>query len=108
MAKHTVTSFPASGVRPEQLNRVMADYLALERARTFRRLLVRRLGLLALVMVVIGVGFHWLPTFASWISVGLCLVPSAWAWIAEIRLERRLARRLEDIPDRVTEIVRES
>ena len=35
----TITSFHSSAVEPEELSGIMADYLALERARIFRRLL---------------------------------------------------------------------
>jgi hypothetical protein len=94
---HTVTSFRASAVRPDQVNDVMATYLALERARIFRGLFVRRFSVLA--AIVAGASFLWLSTFALWFSVGLCLVPPAWAWIAELRCEQRLARLLHAIPD---------
>jgi Flp pilus assembly protein TadB len=101
----TVTSFRASDVQPDQLSRIMADYLALERARIVRRLLVRRFGLLALIVAVAGAGFHWLPPFASWFSVGIFLVPPASAWIVEVRRDRQLARRLEELPDAVSHLV---
>jgi anti-sigma factor RsiW len=95
---HTVTSFRASDVASHRVSAIMAEYLALERARTYRRLFVIRFGLLALVAAVVGFGFHWLSVFASWSSVGLCLVPPTWAGVAEFRNSRRLARSLEAIP----------
>ena len=52
---HTVVSFHGSAVKPDQLSGIMADYLALERARTFRRLLVKRFGVLAAIFA--GVSF---------------------------------------------------
>jgi hypothetical protein len=36
----SLTSFPASAVDPDELNAITADYLAVERVRIFRRLLV--------------------------------------------------------------------
>jgi Flp pilus assembly protein TadB len=102
---HTVTSFPASAVRPEQLSGIMADYLALERARAFRRLLVTRFGIMALMAAVIGAGLHRLLPFASWCSVGALLVPPVWAWMVELRRDLRLARRLEELPAAATHVV---
>jgi Flp pilus assembly protein TadB len=96
-----VTSFHASMVPSNQFNLVMADYLAAEQARTFRRLFVWRFGVLAIVASIIG--FLWLSPFAAWSTVGLCLVPPVSAWIVECRRERRLTRRLEAIPGATTE-----
>ena len=94
----TVTSFHVSTVEPGHINQITAEYLALERARICRRLFVTRFGLLALVVAVVGFGFHWLSAGASWSSVGLCLVTPTWAWLAELRHNRRLTRSLEAIP----------
>ena len=102
---HTVTSFHASAARPDQISAVMSEYLALERARIFRRLLVRRFGLLAVIAALLGTGFHWLSPFASWCSVSVFLVLPVWAWIVELQRDRRLARRLEELPDAATQIV---
>ena len=93
---HTVTSFHASAVQPDQLSEIMAAYLALDRARISRRLLVKRLGLLAIILA--GVSFLWLSVFALWFSVGLCAVAPAWSWIVELGCEHRLARLLNEIP----------
>ncbi len=95
---HTVTSFRASDVESHQVRAIMAEYLALERVRTYQRLFVARFGLLALGVAVVGFGFHWLSAFASWISVGLCGVAPTWAWLAEFRGNRRLARSLDEVP----------
>jgi Flp pilus assembly protein TadB len=95
---HTVTSFHASAVEPQQVGAIMAEYLALERARIYRRLFVTRFSLLAACLALIGFGFHWLSLVASWISVGLCVVAPLWAWVVELRCDRRLARSLEEIP----------
>lgn len=104
---HSVTSFAGSAVGPDELSGIMADYLALERARIMRRLLVMRCGSLALAAAVIGLAFHWLSPFASWFSVGAFLTPPAWAWFVEIRRHVQLSRRLEDVPGAVTQVVSE-
>ena len=93
----TVTSFHASAVEPEHINAITAEYLALERARIHRRLFVARFGLLAFVLVIVGFGLHWLTAAGSSAGVMLCSVPPAWAWVAELRCDRRLARALEGI-----------
>jgi hypothetical protein len=97
---HTVTSFHADDLEPGQFNAVMADYFALERARIHRRLLVTRFGILAVILGIVGFGFRWLPPVASWSSVALCTVAPAWAWIAELRYDWRLATRLRELPAR--------
>ena len=95
---HTVTSFHASAVKSRQISAIMAEYLALEHARNYRRLLVERFGLLALVLAIIGFGFHGLPAVVSWGSVGLCVAVPTWAWLVELRCDWRLARSLQEIP----------
>lgn len=95
---HTVTSFHASSVERDTLTAVMADYVSVERARTVRRLLVRRLGALALVPAFFGLIVHRLTAFTSWFSIGVLLSPPACVWIVELRRARRLKRRLETIP----------
>jgi Flp pilus assembly protein TadB len=102
---HTVTSFHSSSVGPEQLSTVMADYVALERARTQRRSLVTGFGVLALFIAVAGGGFHWLSPLASWLGIAFCVIPSTWAWVVELGYDRRLAHRLEELPGAVTHVV---
>lgn len=94
----TVTSFHASSVEPEQIRAIMADYLALERARVYRRLFVSRFALLALLFAVVGLGLHWLSPFALWSSLVLCAIAPAWAGFAEVRCDWRLERRLSELP----------
>lgn len=97
-----VTSFRASAVSRDELNGIMTDYLALERVRIVRRLLVARFGLLALAAAAAGVWPHWLSPFASSFSVAVCLTPPTWAWVLECQRSRRLSRRLEEVPGAVT------
>jgi hypothetical protein len=93
-----ITQFHASAVHPAELNGILAEYLALERVRTFRRLLVKRFGLLSLAVVVAGVALHWIPVMATAGIVATFVVPPVWAWIVEIGHDRALSRRLERIP----------
>jgi hypothetical protein len=93
----TLTSFPASAVSRDQLSDILRDYLALDRAKIFRRLLVTRFGCLALLTAVGGAVVRGISPFAHWFTTGLLLVPPTWAWCAELRLERRLAGRLDDV-----------
>jgi Flp pilus assembly protein TadB len=101
---HIVTSFHASAAQPQQLGAVMADYVALERAQTVRRVLVKRFGILTLA--VGGTAFVWLSTPALWLCVGMCLVVPAAACIVELARERRLTRRLRAIPGNASQVVR--
>jgi hypothetical protein len=98
----TITSFPASSIPRDQLGSILADYLALDRARILRRLLVTRFGLLALLAAVLGTVVHGFFPFARWLTIGLLLLPPAWALMAELRLERRLSRRLDGVDATVT------
>jgi hypothetical protein len=96
-AMRTVITVKGSAVRPEQLSALLADYLALDRARGVRRLLVTRCGLLALVVVVAGLVIPGLSLLTRWLSVGVLLTPPAWALSTELRLERRLSQRLDRV-----------
>ena len=92
----TVSSFHASAVQRGQLNDIAADSLALEGARIVRRLLVKRFTVLAAMFA--GARYMGLPPLASWLSVSVCIAAPVWAWIVEIRYERRLARRIDEVP----------
>lgn len=76
----------------------MADYLALERARMFRRLLVKRFGWLAAGVAILGGILRVLPPIATWFSLSVFVTLPVWAWIVELRRDRRLARRLAQVP----------
>jgi len=97
---YEVTSFSAAGVPQNDLRGVLADHLALDEARLFRRLLVLRCGALACVAAAAGLFVHGFSIFARSFSVGLCLAPPAWAWGVELWRARRLARQLRRIDSR--------
>jgi hypothetical protein len=96
-------SVHSSAVDRQELSAIMRDYLALERARVYRRLFVTRFGLLALAVGVAGLGFHWLPLSGTWFGVALCLAVPLCTWISEIRFDRQLMRRLDRVPERVVQ-----
>ncbi|MEO7190487.1 MAG: hypothetical protein ABI051_05480 [Vicinamibacterales bacterium] len=105
MRSHAFTSFHGSDVGGEQLSGILSEYVALERARMYRRLFVMRFGLLAAALSIIGFGLHWLSAAGSWVSVGLCAVTPAWAWFAELRCDWRLSERLNALPPDSTHFV---
>jgi hypothetical protein len=92
----TTTSLHASAVRPDQLNGIVADCLALERAGIRRQRLARCFGALAAIVAVAG--FSSLSAFAFCFSLGLCAAVPVWAWTVELEHERRLAGRLDTVP----------
>jgi hypothetical protein len=102
----TVTSFHGSAVPPDRLSAIMADYLALEHARVFRRLLVVRCGLLALAIVAARLAFGGLPRFPWMFGASLCLAAPSAAWLVELRRARQLTHRLEHTPGRVEHVLR--
>ena len=93
---HTLVSFHSSAVRREQLGAIIADYLALERARHHRRMLVMGFGLLAALIIGVGAAGHVLATV--WLAALPCLAAPAAAWLIELRYDWRLASRLNRVP----------
>ena len=93
-----VTSFQSLAVPSQRINEVVAECLALERARMYRRLFLTRFGALAVVVAVVGWGFNWLSSVASCVSVGFCAIAPAWGWVHELKCARRLARSLDECP----------
>jgi hypothetical protein len=100
----TVTSFSASAMSPEQLKAVLTAYLALDRARFFRRLLVRRCAMLGLLATLLGIVLG-LSLLARVLTIGMCILPPTWAWIAEWGVERDLSHRLAGAEELVTHTV---
>src|SRR5262245_45652436 len=92
----TITSLSASAVAREDLRDILTDYVALDRARISRRLLVARFGALAVVAFLAGLFFNH-PSWLLAVAMVTCLAPPAWAWVAEQRLAQRLARRLSQV-----------
>jgi hypothetical protein len=92
-----ITSFRASQVPPDTLRDILTDYVALDRARMFRRMLVTRFGILVLVAIGVALAAPGLSMAARTVPIGLFLAPPAWAWIVERCLERRLSDALEGV-----------
>ena len=62
-------SLPASGTPSRELGHILSDYLALDRARMFRRLMVARFGCLALLAAMLETVFHGFSPFARVFTV---------------------------------------
>ena len=92
-----VASFRSSAVSRDELNQILGDYLALDRARVVRRQLVTRLGLLALLALAVDFAVPNLSLFARWLPLALLAVPMLWAWVVELRVEHRLTQKLDDV-----------
>jgi hypothetical protein len=65
----TFTSLNASDIPPDRLKRILAEYIALEEAQIFRRLIMRRCGLLSLLAAVLASITHAFSG-AIWASQG--------------------------------------
>jgi len=96
---HTVSSFRGSAVSGEELSAIVADHIALERVRLFRRALVPRCGGLVLLAIVFDLMVHNLSAAARWAPPAVFAIPPAWAWIVELRLRYRLTSRLNAVDE---------
>jgi hypothetical protein len=92
-----LTSLPAAAVSKEELRVILEEYLALDRARVFRRLFVFRFGLLASASTIVAIIVPGLSAIARWLPPVLFLAPPVWAWIVELRLAQRLSRHLDGV-----------
>ena len=78
------------------MDRRIEHLRALHQAQTFRRLVVKGSGLLALV-ALIDAAIEPRPLLtARLFPLVLFVVPVLWAWLAEIRVERLVGRRLDE------------
>jgi hypothetical protein len=90
----TFTSFNAPHLPAEDVGHILHDYMALDRARVWRRLCVARFGLLAVVAFVVGRVIPGLSVYGRWVPVALFLIPPVWAIVTEARLSLRVTDRL--------------
>jgi len=102
---HTVTSFEGAALNHEELRALIAEFLSVERARIWRRLLTTRCMLLGALFVGTGITLHWLPPLAYWTTAGLCAAAPIGAWIVELRRDWRLGRHLEGLPTGATYVL---
>jgi hypothetical protein len=91
----TLISFPASATASPELGRILSDYLALDRARTIRRLMVARFGFLAVLAALLETVFRGFSPLVRVFTVALCLVPPLCARLVELARERRLSQRVD-------------
>ena len=94
-----VSSFRGSAVSGEDLSAIVADHIALERVRLFRRALVPRCGGLVLLAIVFDLMVHNLSAMARWAPLAMFATPPTWAWIVELRLKYRLASKLDAVDE---------
>ena len=71
---------------------VLDAYFHAEHMRTFRRLLWRRLAVVATVWFLIGITTEILPENALFVGLGLLGAVAAWAAVVEWRAAERLSR----------------
>ena len=96
----TLTWLHSTDVPRETLGPLLSEYLALDRLRTVRRLLLVRCGALALIAAVVGPLAGWLSALGRSLVVALFLMPPVWAWILERRADLRLSKRLRSVNTR--------
>lgn len=102
---HTVTSFHAANVPPEELAAILGEYWELERLRDVRREFLPQLGVLALAAVVLGaVGVFSAIEWGGTLVV--LLVAAVWLCLLELHRERQFLRHVEHVPGCVTRVMR--
>jgi hypothetical protein len=89
-----VTALHSSSASRAEMREILADYLALDRARVFRRLFLVRFGSLAAIAAVVTLVIPGLSIAARCLPPALFLTPPVWAWAVELKRARRLAVRL--------------
>ena len=94
----TSITFRTSAIPNCELRRTLSDYLALERVRGIRRVLVTRFAAIAAIAGSAMIIAHLFTPITRIVTVGLCLVPALGAWIAEIVIAYRLLRRIKRSP----------
>ena len=72
----TFRTIHSSDVDPELLEKTLAEYLAHEQARVFRKLLLTRLACIALVVWILAWPAHVLPHIALWVALAI-VAPAA-------------------------------
>jgi len=95
-----VTALDSASASPADMREILAAYLALDRARVFRRLFVARFGLLAGVAALVALIVPGLSAAARWLPPALLLTPAVCAWALELRCARRFAVRLKQAQPR--------
>jgi hypothetical protein len=76
---------------------VIENLRALHQAQTFRRLVVKGSGLLTLIALIDNAIEPKSGLAARLFPVVLFVVPVLWAWLAEVRAESLIKRRLDEV-----------
>jgi hypothetical protein len=97
MSVEQIIAIRPDSIPPEELDRVLADCIALQRVHAFRCLLGRRLVALACVAFLVGSVVPRVSVATRVISVLMLLVPPLCVWVVEHRMGWRLQRRLEHV-----------
>jgi hypothetical protein len=87
----------ASDVHPVRLKRVLNEYFTYERAQAFRRCVVGRVVLVALLLWAFR-STAILSRSAFWIAVAVLTAMACAAWVVELRAGIRFQRELTGIP----------
>ena len=67
----TYMSIHSADMDPEGLRRTLAEYAEYEQARAFRKLLLRRLAIIAFVVWILNWPAHLLPHIALWVALAI-------------------------------------
>ena len=95
-------SFHVSDLPPDQLQVLLAEHLKIQQLQIFRRLVVTRLLVVAVVATGAGRLAGVLSPVASVIVAGIFTIPAAAVWMAEVAAKRRFRRRLAPAPHAAT------
>jgi hypothetical protein len=85
-------------MQADQVQGLLADYLALQRLQVFRRLVVVRLLVLAAVASSAARFSGLLSPVASALLAAIVAIPAAVVWLAEIVATQRVGRMADHVP----------
>jgi hypothetical protein len=92
----TLVEIQASKVPPAETASLIADYIAFDRQRTWRRQYLKAFGGMA-VLVLLGAVFGRVPARESAVVAGLLVLPPSTLAAIEVISWRRLIRRLNNL-----------
>ena len=70
----TYVSIHSSDIDPEGLRRTLAEFAKYEQMRAFRKLLLRRLAVIAFVVWILSWPAHLLPHIALWVALAIVVL----------------------------------
>ena len=92
----TLVEIQASKAPPAETASLVADYMAFDRQRTWRRQYLKAFGGMA-VLVLLGAAFGRVPMRESEVVAGLLVLPPSTLAAIEVMSWRRLIRRLNNL-----------